>query len=439
MNEVIESIVQRLPLWQGEEIHGITEIQGGWMNRNYKVDVGSGSYMLRLNGETTHHFGINRQQESEIAKFAGESGLSPRVIYCHPTDGVMITEFLDGKNVTRDDLTQAGNIQRLAQTLRKVHSLQVECTPFCPFEKATQWIRTAHLRGIDIPDQFASVIERMTSVKTAAYAQSFPHCLCHNDFVLGNILDNGSLHVIDWEHAGLGNPLFDLASLVMNGQLTPDGETILLETYFENQPVPHRNVLIPWKRAFDFLNGAFYLLQVAVSKQGINYHHGVMHHFTRLMKETVNISLALTEDANEILTLQKLAYQSEAELYHDWTVPPLTQTIESLLSELNEMVILKATVGERLVGSVRAKLKGDTCVVGRLIVHPDYQHQGIGSELLRRIESKFPEADAFELFTGSLSVGNIRLYQRHGYAITRQEKLSDAVTIVFLVKPATVK
>lgn len=84
----------------------------------------------------------------------------------------------------------------------------------------------------------------------------------------------------------------------------------------------------------------------------------------------VTISDAATEDTEAILALQKLAYQSEAKLYNDRLLPPLTQTVGSLREDFASGVILKATLGERVVGSVRAKLNGETCEIGRLVVHP---------------------------------------------------------------------
>jgi len=85
----------------------------------------------------------------------------------------------------------------------------------------------------------------------------------------------------------------------------------------------------------------------------------------------VTIRMASKEDAGTILALQKLAYRSEAERYNDWSIPPLVQTIESLLEEFAGSVVLKAMLDDRLVGSVRARLNGDTCEIGRLVVHPD--------------------------------------------------------------------
>ena len=146
------------------------------------------------------------------------------------------------------------------------------------------------------------------------------------------------------------------------------------------------------------------------------------------------IGVASTEDAETILALQKLAYRSEAELYKDWSIPPLTQTIESLLGEFTSMTVLKATLNDRLVGSVRARRNNDTCAIGRLIVHPEHQGQGIGTKILRRIEEHFHDVSKYQLFTGTKSEANIRLYQRHGYTIARTQQLTPTITVVILEK-----
>jgi len=148
----------------------------------------------------------------------------------------------------------------------------------------------------------------------------------------------------------------------------------------------------------------------------------------------VTIRMATKEDAAAILALQKLAYRSEARLYNDWAISPLVQTIESLLEEFAGSVVLKAMLDDRLVGSVRARLNGDTCEIARLAVHPDLQGRGIGSELLRRIEGRFDSIARYELFTGSKSEANIRLYERHGYKITHTKPMSEKVSFTFMEK-----
>ncbi|MGD0885165.1 MAG: hypothetical protein ABSA46_09895 [Thermodesulfovibrionales bacterium] len=63
------------------------------------------------------------------------------------------------------------------------------------------------------------------------------------------------------------------------------------------------------------------------------------------------IERATKDDLREILALQKLAYQSETELYDDHSIPPLTQTIEGIEEDLRRHLFLKATIVRRIAGS----------------------------------------------------------------------------------------
>ena len=152
------------------------------------------------------------------------------------------------------------------------------------------------------------------------------------------------------------------------------------------------------------------------------------------VKRPVVIERATPSDAQAILSLQKLAYQSEAELYQDWTISPLTQTLEELACEFEMQSFLKAVSNGELVGSVRAHLKQGTCFIGRLIVHPRWQNRGIGAKLMASIEGCFGDARRYELFTGARSERNLHLYHKLGYKPFRSQKLSEKVTLVFLAK-----
>ncbi len=147
----------------------------------------------------------------------------------------------------------------------------------------------------------------------------------------------------------------------------------------------------------------------------------------------MEINIAKKSDSQEILSLQKLAYQSEAAIYNDYEIPPLTQSMESIESQFDDHTFLKVVVDGKIVGSVRAKNDGDTCYIGRLIVHPDFQNQRIGTKLMNEIE-KLHEAHRYELFTGSKSERSLYLYKKLGYCEFRTEDQTDNVKIVFLQK-----
>ncbi len=148
----------------------------------------------------------------------------------------------------------------------------------------------------------------------------------------------------------------------------------------------------------------------------------------------MRIEQADIHDAAAILALQKLAYQREAALYNDPTIPPLTQTLAEIKAEFGTHTFLKAVVDGKLVSSVRTRVLNGTCHIGRLIVHPAMQRRGIGTTLMHAIEQLNPRTERFELFTGSRSEQNIRLYQRLGYVIYKSEVLSDRVTLVYMEK-----
>lgn len=148
----------------------------------------------------------------------------------------------------------------------------------------------------------------------------------------------------------------------------------------------------------------------------------------------MNIEQANINDSEEILSLQKLAYQSQAIIHGDFQIPPLTETLEELKDKFKTHLFLKAIVDSKIVGSIRATQKEGTCYLGRLMVHPDFQNQGIATKLLYEIERRFSTCSRFELFTGRRSEKNIRLYEKLGYKQYRDEQAYDNLNLVYLEK-----
>ena len=149
----------------------------------------------------------------------------------------------------------------------------------------------------------------------------------------------------------------------------------------------------------------------------------------------MKIAKAERHDLPEILALQKLAYQSEAELVGDYSIPPLTQTLDGITDDFNSGIILKAVDNGGIVGSVRMRFAENTLYIGRLIVSPPRQNQGIGTALLSAAEKLYPNA-RFELFTSDKSEKNLALYIKNGYKEFKREPLNENVNIVFLEKRA---
>ncbi|MFC7307756.1 GNAT family N-acetyltransferase [Streptomyces monticola] len=158
------------------------------------------------------------------------------------------------------------------------------------------------------------------------------------------------------------------------------------------------------------------------------------------MGMSVTISAANERDAEQILKLQYLCYQSEAELYGDYSIEPLTQTLDSLKAELADGCVLVAHLGDEVVASVRGCMDADgTARINKLIVHPRMQHHGLGGRLLTAVEERLAAAGAvkhYQLSTGHRSESNLQLYRRHGYVPVSSDAVNPKLTLVTLAKDA---
>jgi ribosomal protein S18 acetylase RimI-like enzyme len=146
------------------------------------------------------------------------------------------------------------------------------------------------------------------------------------------------------------------------------------------------------------------------------------------------IETADVNDAETILQLQRTAYQSEAKLYNDFEIPPLIETLSQLKALFSNHIFLKATADAKIVGSVRANISNGSCHIGRLIVDPNYQNRGIGTQLLAEIERKHSTCRRFELFTGIKSQRNIRLYEKAGYKAFKTQSVSNKLSLICFEK-----
>ncbi|SEN38806.1 Acetyltransferase (GNAT) domain-containing protein [Mesobacillus persicus] len=145
------------------------------------------------------------------------------------------------------------------------------------------------------------------------------------------------------------------------------------------------------------------------------------------------IERAVISDAPELLSLQKLAFISVAEL-EGYEILPLTQTVEDVEEAFDQHVILKYVVDGKMLGSVRAHQEGDTCHISRLMVHPNSENMGIGKALMHEIEGLFPDT-RMELFTATINKKNISFYQKLGYRGYKEAKLPGVETLfIFMEK-----
>lgn len=90
-------------------------------------------------------------------------------------------------------------------------------------------------------------------------------------------------------------------------------------------------------------------------------------------------------------------------------------------------IIALTTVGQ---------ISDDTVVLARLYVHPDYQRQGIGGQLLQAGLTAFPTARTIRLEVEANNHAAYTFYQTHGFRATesKEERVEEEVIQVIVME-----
>ena len=213
-----------VPGWDAEDLL-IEELKGGLTNRVYKIGRGGENYVLRLDDEKTHSFGLNRARELKILRNASAAGLAPGIVYADVEQRILLSRYVDGRVWTADDLTSRDNIEVLAAVLRRVHALPLSGERFDPVGAAG-----SYLGRLELQSDLHRFGERCKAIVESA-AEITNYCCCHNDVVAANVVASPDLVLLDWEYACDNDPMFDLASLIVYHELDEATAKALLNAY----------------------------------------------------------------------------------------------------------------------------------------------------------------------------------------------------------------
>jgi len=216
--------VARLPIWQGAV--ALESLQGGLTNISYVATDRSGKYVVRCGDDIPAHH-VFRDRERAASRAAFEAGLSPEIIHVEP--GITVLRFIEGRTFTEADLrADALRIVALLKTCHRdvARRLRGPANMFWVFHVIRDYVRL-----IDADAKYLALADRLEAAQVP-----LPIVFGHNDLLPGNVMDDGKrLWLIDWEYAGFGTAMFDLANLSSNGEFDAAGDTALLDAYFDGK------------------------------------------------------------------------------------------------------------------------------------------------------------------------------------------------------------
>ena len=235
-DDVPERRLRALGFWPGEI--EVERLPGGITNENFRVRCGGRSFVARVVVDMPW-LGIDRRNEVVCQELAHSFGVGPALLY--QGEGVQVSEFLDARTMGPDDVREPAFVPRLARVLRKLHDghdeVRGETLYFSAFQTIRTYVATARRFRAPLPVDIVDMLAEARDLERSI--GPFVPTLCHNDLLPANILDDGrNVWLVDWEYAGVGHPLFDLACVVATCGFDDDQEGALLDAYYRGPVGP---------------------------------------------------------------------------------------------------------------------------------------------------------------------------------------------------------
>lgn len=213
----------------------ITPLDGGLTNVNVMVTDSQSKYVVRLGADIPEH-GVMRWNELALSRAASNAGFSPKVFHHEP--GVLVLEFIEAKTYTEADVQDPATLPRVIDFIRQVHlglskHLTQPALAFWPYHVNRTYV--ARLKADESAYKTELPEMLLHNSRLEAATGKIDMVITHNDLLAANILDDGKrLWLIDWEYGGFNSPLFDLAGLASNNDLSVQQERAMINQYFDS-------------------------------------------------------------------------------------------------------------------------------------------------------------------------------------------------------------
>ncbi|MCI9389330.1 MAG: NTP transferase domain-containing protein [Lachnospiraceae bacterium] len=218
-----------------EEITHITVLKKGMTNRSFLFSCKGKKYIMRIPGEGTDRL-IDRRQEALVYQSIREKGLCDEITYLDPENGYKITGFLEDARVC--DPQDPDDTRRCMQRLRAFHEMRL--TVGHDFDIFGQIEFYEHLWA-GMPSAYRDyprTKEQVFSLKPYIDAHAKDKVLTHMDAVPDNFLfvknadGTEDILLIDWEYAGMQDPLVDVAMFCIYSLYDREQTDDLIDAYF---------------------------------------------------------------------------------------------------------------------------------------------------------------------------------------------------------------
>jgi thiamine kinase-like enzyme len=282
-----EEIAARV--WPNRKVE-LEPLGGGITNRNFKVAVDGETFVLRIGGKDTALLGIDREAEHVATSIAADLEIGPEVVAFLEPEGYLVTRFVEGSPLPVEEVRRSETLRRVAETLRRFHDGPAFPARFDSFRVVEAYLATAASRGVAVPQEYARAKRTADEIERARGRQ--PERPCHNDLLNANfIAQDGSVRIVDWEYAGMGDRFFDLANFSINHELTDEQNEELLTAYFGKAEAADLHALRLMRFMSDFREAMWGVVQQGLSELDFDFAGYATEHFARLERTAADPAL----------------------------------------------------------------------------------------------------------------------------------------------------
>lgn len=218
----------------------VCELPGGLTNRNYKVTTPDGTFVARVSSGGSELLAIDRDCEYRNSVTAAVAGAGAPVVEYRPEDSVLVIGYIEGRTLGNADIAAAGNIARIAEACRRLHSGGRFGNGFNMFDIQRRYLSVARRSGFRIPAGYDELTPQFDAAAAALAARDTGTVPCNNDLLAANFIDDGDrIWLIDYEYSGNNDACFELGNIWAECQLSVDALAELVTAYY-GRPLRNR-------------------------------------------------------------------------------------------------------------------------------------------------------------------------------------------------------
>ena len=211
-------------------------LKSGMTNKSFLFRAKDRSYICRIPGPGTDHL-INRKQEKEVYDAVKALGLTEHVIYMNGITGYKISEYYEGAR--NGDPRNWDDVARCMDLVKKLHSSFIRVGHSFDIRERIEFYENL-CEGYErrLFEDYGDVKRNMISLMNRLDQMKRPKVLSHIDSVCDNFLflPDGSIKLIDWEYAGMCDPLIDVSMCAIYSYYNEEEVEKLIRVYLGHEP-----------------------------------------------------------------------------------------------------------------------------------------------------------------------------------------------------------